>query len=254
VSYERVLCGIDPSEESFTAARQAARLVAPDGTLVLVAVVELDMAVHAGWATGDILDQLRSDSADALERARTEVASVPNVETRLLQGPVLACFREEIEQEKPTLVVVGTHGHRRRTGILLGTVTTTMLHEAPCSVLVARAGASTGAFPSTIAVGIDGSPEADAAAAVADTLAARFGAVVRRISASGGKGGEIAPGAADVEIAPGKPVDVLVKASSEADLLVIGSRGLHGLKALGSVSERVAHEAACSVLVVRESP
>ena len=37
----------------------------------------------------------------------------------------------------------------------------------------------------------------------------------------------------------------------DADLLVVGSRGLHGVRALGSVSERVAHRAPCSVLVVR---
>jgi nucleotide-binding universal stress UspA family protein len=36
-----------------------------------------------------------------------------------------------------------------------------------------------------------------------------------------------------------------------ADLVVVGSRGLRGLKALGSVSERVAHQARSSVLVVR---
>lgn len=34
-------------------------------------------------------------------------------------------------------------------------------------------------------------------------------------------------------------------------LIVLGSRGLHGIRALGSVSERVAHRAPCSVLVVR---
>jgi nucleotide-binding universal stress UspA family protein len=39
--------------------------------------------------------------------------------------------------------------------------------------------------------------------------------------------------------------------SADADLLVVGSRGLDGFRALGSVSERVAHEASCSVLVVR---
>lgn len=39
-----------------------------------------------------------------------------------------------------------------------------------------------------------------------------------------------------------------------AHLAVVGSRGLHGVKALGSVSERVAHDAACSVLVVRRAP
>jgi nucleotide-binding universal stress UspA family protein len=46
-------------------------------------------------------------------------------------------------------------------------------------------------------------------------------------------------------------VSRLVEAAMDADLLVVGSRGLHGIKALGSVSERVAHEAKCSVLVVR---
>jgi nucleotide-binding universal stress UspA family protein len=50
----------------------------------------------------------------------------------------------------------------------------------------------------------------------------------------------------------GEPaVKVLVAASELADLVVVGSRGLHGLKALGSVSERVAHQARSPVLVVR---
>ena len=38
--------------------------------------------------------------------------------------------------------------------------------------------------------------------------------------------------------------DALVAASADADLVVLGTRGLHGIKSLGSVSERVAHEAA----------
>ena len=49
-------------------------------------------------------------------------------------------------------------------------------------------------------------------------------------------------------------MSALVEAAADADLLVVGSRGLHGFKALGSVSERVAYEAACSVLVVRTTP
>jgi nucleotide-binding universal stress UspA family protein len=46
-------------------------------------------------------------------------------------------------------------------------------------------------------------------------------------------------------------VEALVEAASRADLTVVGSRGASGLRALGSVSERVAHRAASSVLVVR---
>jgi len=49
-----------------------------------------------------------------------------------------------------------------------------------------------------------------------------------------------------------QPVAALVGPSPAADLVVVGSRGLHGLRALGSVSERVAHRAHCSVLVVHD--
>jgi len=42
--------------------------------------------------------------------------------------------------------------------------------------------------------------------------------------------------------------------SQHASLVVIGSRGLRGIRALGSVSERVVHEAPCSVLIARPGP
>jgi len=51
-----------------------------------------------------------------------------------------------------------------------------------------------------------------------------------------------------------EPVAALVAAAADGDLLVVGSRGLHGLKALGSVSEQVAHQAGSSVLIVRQPP
>jgi nucleotide-binding universal stress UspA family protein len=38
---------------------------------------------------------------------------------------------------------------------------------------------------------------------------------------------------------------------NRAVLVVIGARGVRGIRALGSVSERVAHAAPCSVLVAR---
>jgi nucleotide-binding universal stress UspA family protein len=77
---------------------------------------------------------------------------------------------------------------------------------------------------------------------------------LRAVTVSAGKEGDAEQvRVADplVEVVDGRPVDALVAAAAGADLLVVGSRGVHGLRALGSVSERVAHEAACSVLVVR---
>ena len=53
----------------------------------------------------------------------------------------------------------------------------------------------------------------------------------------------------------GRPANVIIEASKEenVDLIVIGSRGLGGIREflLGSVSDRVADEAQCPVLIVK---
>lgn len=51
----------------------------------------------------------------------------------------------------------------------------------------------------------------------------------------------------------GPPVEVLVDAAADADLLVVGSRGLGSFKALllGSVSTQLAHHAPCPLLIHR---
>ena len=53
--------------------------------------------------------------------------------------------------------------------------------------------------------------------------------------------------------ADGNPADRLpaMADSAKAGLIVLGSRGLAGPRALASVSERVAHRAHCSALVMR---
>ncbi|MFD2209550.1 universal stress protein [Virgibacillus halophilus] len=60
---------------------------------------------------------------------------------------------------------------------------------------------------------------------------------------------------ADYEVLSGKPAAELAKYAEEhdVDLIVIGNRGLSGIKKLvmGSVSQKVANHAMCAVLVVR---
>lgn len=74
------------------------------------------------------------------------------------------------------------------------------------------------------------------------------------LAATGGKMLDLdgLPDVQGLEFDERKPVDALVEASKASDLMIVGSRGLHGLQSVGSVSERVAHHASCSVLVVRE--
>lgn len=52
----------------------------------------------------------------------------------------------------------------------------------------------------------------------------------------------------------GAPANGLIEASQDADLLVVGARGLGGFKglALGSVSDQCVRHAACPVVVIRD--
>ena len=64
--------------------------------------------------------------------------------------------------------------------------------------------------------------------------------------------GDDRPESVTVEVASGFPVEELLKASADADLIVLGSRGAGGFSQLllGSVSHQVTHHAHCPVVIV----
>jgi nucleotide-binding universal stress UspA family protein len=231
--FRRILVGIDESPESLEAARQAATLATGPVTL-FASINPTHVVAGGGMAPAPVvyLDDtpIRERAQEALKQATDELAPTPTL-SKLAKGRAWEMLLYEIASKDDTLVAVGSHGAGRAKGILIGSTATELLHKAPCSVLVARKPLKT--FPSSIVVGVDDSPKGVTADAVAHDLAERFGAELDRYE--------------NVR----HPVNTLVEAAIEADLLVVGSRRLQGIKALGSVSERVAHEAKCSVLIVR---
>jgi len=248
---DSVLCGVDSRPEGLEALRQADQLREPGGKIAVVTVLELAAAAEAGWAGSAAAAQLELEARAALDAAR---AVLPDASFRIVEGRADKVLLTEAESAGATLVAVGTHEISRPVGIAIGSVATTVLHSAPCSVLVARERPAREELPRSIVVGVDGSDESALAAAVAFRLGARFGVEVSPIAARGGKHFDVAAVntiASSVLVEEGAPVDALVAGVVRADLLVVGSRGLHGARALGSVSERVAHKAPCSVLVVR---
>jgi nucleotide-binding universal stress UspA family protein len=249
--FRRIIAGVDGSEPGFEAARQAARLVEPGARLEIFTAVNLIEANLTGWSSQRIRAELEQEAGAALRRG-LEIAG-PAAESRLVNGPPPQALLDELEEKDATLAVVGTHGHSRLSEIMVGGVAGQLLHDAPCSVLIARPPATGSQFPRAIAAGADGSPQSAAAVDVARYLARRFAAPLAVITAGGGKDVDLAATEAqsEVKVVDAHPVEALVEASAEADILVVGSRGLHGLRSLGSVSERVAHRARCSVLVVR---
>jgi nucleotide-binding universal stress UspA family protein len=233
VIYDRVLVGIDGSDGALDACRLANRLRSPSGHMLALAVAETPYASYVGISAPEWDAHLRAQSEEASETVLREFQDDPRVRAETTTGHAGRKLLDAIAEFEADLVAVGVRGFGRAAGIVLGSVATLLIHEAPCSVLVARGAFDPKWFPHHVLVGIDGSAEASEAAAVAHALGAATGARVELVREDR------------------RPVPALVEASADCDLLVVGSRGMHGIKSLGSVAERVAHEAPCPVLIVR---
>ena len=255
--FKHIVVGIDGSPESLEAARQAAALAEPGAAVLLLGAwgVPAPRVAPMGPVPPYELDadayRARAENAVAEARRIVDLPFAPA--TEVVRGVPWEELVREAETRLADLVVVGSRGRGRMRGILNGSTATEIVHKAPCSVLVVRVADER--FPRRVVVGVDGSPESEAAFGVARRIADRFGSELWPAVAHGGDGVDI-PAVERIvgtrrDDLPDEPVPGLVAASADADLLVVGSRGLHGLKSLGSVSERVAHRARCSTLIVR---
>lgn len=255
--WDRVVCGIDGTAASIEAARTVARLIPPEASLTLCAVI----GPPRGAAGDGSEQQLTREAQEALERAQLEIADRHEAELLLREGPPTQMLLDALASEHATLVAVGSHGRGRGAGIAFGSVATAMLHQAPCSVLVSHATREQEPQRGgVVVIGYDGSGGARRALAAGRELSARLALRLRAVVALGGA--LVAPelpwlpedlgDEMTVIEDPRAPVEALVDASGSAELVIVGSRHLPGvLAALSSVSERAAHRVACPVLVVR---
>jgi nucleotide-binding universal stress UspA family protein len=249
--FRKIVCGVDGTPAGLEAVKQAQGLAPSEAELTLVSVSESHLAVRTGLFASQSAARLDEEAQSALEEARKLVGQA---ETAVLRGRAADVFVRTLRDQGATLAAVGSHEISRAAGLLIGSVATRALHEAPCSVFVARS--SDRPWPRAIVVGMDGSEGSFAAAIVAQDVATRLDARLRFLVARGAAPDDLATEALatsgyEITFSDDKPVPALLEAGRESDLLVVGSRGVTGLCALGSVSERVAHHAPCSLLVVR---
>ncbi|MFN0155966.1 MAG: universal stress protein [Gaiella sp.] len=253
MKFRKVIIGVDPSTAADVAVEAGRRLVEPAGTIALVGVGEIAVVGGLGTMATSVVTPYPGAARERVDRF---ASSLEGLETRTVavEGAPTTVLLDAAADAGADLIVVGSHDTGRMAGIVLGSTATAAVHDASCSVLVARGTIADG-WPRKVVVGIDGSAESLAALSAARAIAERAGAdVVPLLGIEGISLGDLAIARESVDgleesLAP--PVKALVEAAEHADLVVVGSRGLKGLKALGSVSERVAHKAPCSVLVVR---
>jgi nucleotide-binding universal stress UspA family protein len=254
--FDRVVVGVDGTDFGFEALQQAL-VLSPIGASAL-AVTALDTAI-AGYA-GFEMDHFIAQFEEEAERARAKAVEImrdrPNCTANVVRGDAKRVLRHACEEYDATLLALGARRSSRFLGMLTGETASTLLHHAARSVLFARPQWGQRWHPNLVVVGLDGSDSSLTALAVGDDLAERLGSALQVVTATGGKSVEREDAWAErvTKWDPGHPFAALLDRSALVDLLILGSRGLHGVRALGSVSERVAHRAHCSVLIIHPTP
>ena len=261
--FRSILCGVNGTRGSQEAARQAAVIGGPRAHVAYLAVT---YEVGTGATASATLRHAHGEAAaaDARKQAR-QLGVEAEALTLHAASATDVLLRRAADHD---LLVLGAGAGSRAAGIILGRTSTAAVHRAPRPVLLTRRPPRDAAFPETILVVADATPQADQALRLAIALAEQHGArvaiVAPEVHGSSDRQALAEEAAAVVAATRVEPVVLdargpapaaICRAADEAgaSMVVLGSRGLSGARALGSVSERVAHEARCSVLVVRPS-
>jgi len=140
--FARILACVDASATGERAAIVASEMAVRFGCrLTLVTVLpwtgrnsqpDLERLVPMDSKGRPIHRILEDAQAEALKRG------VPSVDLVYLRGKVVEAILEHLEHSPPDLVVVGTRGLSRGSRLLLGSVSSRLVSEAPCPVLVVR--------------------------------------------------------------------------------------------------------------------
>jgi nucleotide-binding universal stress UspA family protein len=254
--FDRVVVGVDGTDFGYEALHQAFALSPNGASALAVTALDTAMAGYAGFQMDHFIAQFEEEAGRARARAVEIIGDRPNCTTKIARGDAKRVLRHTCEEYDATLLALGGRSSSRFLGMLTGETAGTLLHEAARSVLIARPQWGERWHPNRIVVGLDGSESSLAALAVADDITGRLGSSLQVVSATGGKAVEREGAWAErvTEWDPGHPFGAVYDRSAHADLVILGSRGLHGVRALGSVSERVAHRVPCSALIIHPTP
>jgi nucleotide-binding universal stress UspA family protein len=266
--FTNVLCAINGNEADLSAVEQAVALTGTHGHVTsLLVTSHRSGGAHRGPAiapmrASEILDRVRGIAREAGVPYTNEVD--PG------NPPARVILDWSARYEMTALGAPASSWPAKLLSVGVGDRTIGGFSNA---LLVARPLAGDSHFAERIVVASDGLETSQALVDLAGRLARSHGSSVTLVHALGReplRRGRLReqeetlqrqeqtlssprdPGTTELVVKPGRAASVIVSAAAaaRASLVLMGSRRLDGLRAMGSVSRRVAHQARCSVLLV----
>ena len=139
--YNHILLGVDGSENALHAAKTAGDLARNMKSKILRIVVAFDpVPPYLGDPNLEAAITARMVEAEKiLKRAIDAVGEIPGeVHTELLEGSPAEAILNVANTRKSDLIVMGSRGLGRLTGLLLGSQSQKVVQHANCPVLIVR--------------------------------------------------------------------------------------------------------------------
>lgn len=291
----KILIGYDGSESGERMLWDLKHAGLPaEAEVIVMSVAEHWLAPPTSFGGVDVhFTEATDEGAETVNMTQQAQALIsfnfPNwhITTEAIWGMPASKLIAKADEWKPDLLVVGSHGRSALGRFFLGSVSQKVIHEAQCSVRIARGIAKEAGSPVRILIAMDGSKGAMAAV---DAVVARHwpvGSQVRLVNAtwtvppitSSRMAAPIADWIANenarikqaldtatvklqgvglptsVVLEEEEPKTLLTKEAEKwgADCIFLGARGMGPVERLmiGSVSSGVAARAHCSVEVIR---
>jgi len=279
----RILFATDGSKDAELAATTTVGLTKITGSELHAVTVAQEFPPYDAYRP--LADRSRQLARRVLEGQLRKVENLGGAVARshLRTGVAAEEVMKLAEEIEAGLVVMGSRGASGMRRLLMGSVSDAVVRHAHCPVLVVRWKPVN--FPAKILLATDGSREAELAASTTADLARSTGSELhvvtvapehpyayydvrhpaeverhrqgaqrildRQVDLVLKAGGSVAK----AHLSLGVPDEEIVVVAEElgADLVVLGSRGLGGMRRalIGSVSDSVVRHAHCPVLVVR---